>query len=52
MRQRLFYRYDVWGNLVSRRHGLNEQHYTYDADNRLIRARGSGPQGEFSAHYH
>ncbi|ATZ13315.1 RHS domain-containing protein [Erwinia amylovora] len=50
--QRLFYRYDVWGNLVSRRHGLNEQHYTYDADNRLIRARGSGPQGEFSAHYH
>ncbi|WP_168403489.1 PAAR domain-containing protein, partial [Erwinia amylovora] len=50
--QRLFYRYDVWGNLVSRRHGLNEQHYTYDADNRLIRARGSGPQGEFSAQYH
>ncbi|MCK8295953.1 hypothetical protein LW983_17160, partial [Erwinia amylovora] len=40
--QRLFYRYNVWGNLVSRRHGLNEQHYTYDADNRLIRARGSG----------
>ncbi|MGE9491638.1 hypothetical protein [Erwinia amylovora] len=47
--QRLFYRYDVWGNLVSRRHGLNEQHYTYDVDNRLIRARGSGPPGEFAA---
>ncbi|UWS32697.1 RHS repeat-associated core domain-containing protein [Erwinia pyrifoliae] len=50
--QRLFYRYDVWGNLVSRRHGVNEQHYTYDADNRLIHARGFGPQGEFSARYH
>ncbi|CCG88191.1 RHS repeat-associated core domain-containing protein [Erwinia piriflorinigrans] len=50
--QRLFYRYDAWGNLVSRRHGVNEQHYTYDADNRLIRARGWGPQGEFSAQYH
>ncbi|XDO53365.1 RHS repeat-associated core domain-containing protein [Erwinia pyrifoliae] len=50
--QRLFYRYDVWGNLVSRRHGVNEQHYTYDADNRLIHARGFGPQGEFPARNH
>ncbi len=50
--QQLFYRYDAWGNLVSRRHGQHEQHYAYDADNRLIRARGRGPEGEFTAHYH
>lgn len=50
--QQLFYRYDAWGNLVSRRHGQHEQHYTYDADNRLISARGRGPEGEFTAHYH
>ncbi|WP_172731733.1 RHS repeat-associated core domain-containing protein [Pluralibacter gergoviae] len=50
--QRLFYRYDAWGNLVSRRSGLSEQHYVYDADNRLLRASGHGPQGDFSAQYH
>ena len=50
--QRLFYRYDAWGNLVSRRSALNEQHYVYDADNRLLRASGRGPQGDFSAQYH
>lgn len=49
--QRLFNRYDAWGNLVTRRSGADEQHYTYDADNRLIRARGTGPEGEFEAHY-
>ncbi|WP_349830386.1 hypothetical protein [Brenneria sp. L4-2C] len=32
-------RYDSWGNLISRCNGEEEQHYTYDADNRLIRAR-------------
>ncbi len=36
--QKLFYRYDAWGNLISRRNGLYEQHYRYDADNRLVRA--------------
>ncbi|WP_262127235.1 RHS repeat domain-containing protein, partial [Serratia entomophila] len=50
--QRLFYRYDAWGNLISRRNGIYEQHYRYDADNRLIQARGRGPQGEFDAQYH
>ena len=50
--QRLFYRYDAWGNLVSRRSGLSEQHYVYDADNRLLQASGHGPQGDFSAQYH
>ncbi|MGL6019745.1 MAG: RHS repeat-associated core domain-containing protein [Gibbsiella quercinecans] len=50
--QQLFYRYDAWGNLVSRRSGLYEQHYTYDGDNRLVRAHGRGPQGEFTAQYH
>ena len=50
--QRLFYRYDAWGNLVSRRSGLSEQHYVYDADNRLLQASGHGPQGGFSAQYH
>jgi len=50
--QQLFYRYDAWGNLVSRRNGLYEQHYRYDADNRLIHAQGRGPEGEFVAHYH
>ncbi|WP_421079802.1 RHS repeat domain-containing protein [Serratia marcescens] len=34
--QKLFYRYDAWGNLISRRNGLYEQHYRYDADNRLV----------------
>ncbi|CAM4218426.1 Uncharacterized conserved protein [Pluralibacter gergoviae] len=50
--QRLFYRYDAWGNLVSRRSALNEQHYVYGADNRLLQASGPGPQGDFSAQYH
>ncbi|CAI0845535.1 Cell wall-associated polypeptide CWBP200 [Serratia ficaria] len=48
----MFYRYDAWGNLISRRNGIYEQHYRYDADNRLIQARGRGPQGEFDAQYH
>lgn len=50
--QQLFYRYDAWGNLISRRNGLYEQHYVYDADNRLTAAHGRGPQGEFRAQYH
>ncbi len=50
--QKLFYRYDAWGNLISRRNGLYEQHYCYDADNRLVQAHGRGPQGEFEAQYH
>ncbi len=50
--QKLFYRYDAWGNLISRRNGLYEQHYRYDADNRLVQAHGRGPQGEFEARYH
>ncbi|CVA21861.1 Cell wall-associated polypeptide CWBP200 [Serratia marcescens] len=50
--QKLFYRYDAWGNLISRRNGLYEQHYRYDADNRLVQAHGRGPQGEFEAQYH
>ncbi|EPV2478830.1 RHS repeat-associated core domain-containing protein [Enterobacter ludwigii] len=50
--QQLFYRYDAWGNLVSRRNGMYEQHYRYDADNRLIQALGRGPEGEFEAQYH
>ncbi len=45
-------KYDGWGNLVSRRSGLHEQHYEYDAENRLIRAEGNGPEGRFTAHYH
>ncbi|HHK8382434.1 TPA: RHS repeat-associated core domain-containing protein, partial [Serratia marcescens] len=35
-----------------RRNGLYEQHYRYDADNRLVQAHGRGPQGEFEAQYH
>ncbi|CVC29333.1 Cell wall-associated polypeptide CWBP200 [Serratia marcescens] len=50
--QKLFYRYDAWGNLISRRNGLYEQHYRYDADNRLVQAHGRGPQGEFEVQYH
>ena len=45
-------KYDGWGNLVSRRSGLYEQHYEYDAENRLIRAEGTGPEGRFTACYH
>ncbi|WP_034915748.1 RHS repeat-associated core domain-containing protein [Erwinia sp. 9145] len=50
--QNLFMKYDGWGNLVSRRSGLYEQHYQYDAENRLIQAEGSGPQGHFTVRYH
>ena len=50
--QALFMKYDHWGNLVSRRNGLYEQHYAYDAENRLVSARGTGPEGRFEARYH
>jgi len=50
--QNLFMKYDWWGNLVSRRSGLYEQHYEYDSENRLIKAEGTGPEGRFTAHYH
>ena len=50
--QALFMKYDHWGNLVSRRNGLYEQHYVYDAENRLVSARGTGPEGRFEARYH
>ena len=50
--QALFMKYDHWGNLVSRRNGLYEQHYAYDAENRLVSAHGTGPEGRFEAHYH
>ncbi len=50
--QNLFMKYDWWGNLVSRRSGLYEQHYQYDAENRLITAEGTGPEGRFTARYH
>ncbi|NDO83943.1 type IV secretion protein Rhs [Citrobacter sp. NCU1] len=49
--QNLFMQYDAWGNLVRRRSGLYEQHYAWDAENRLISAQGTGPQGRFQAHY-
>ncbi|MBS5775388.1 MAG: PAAR domain-containing protein [Enterobacter cloacae] len=49
--QNLFMQYDAWGNLTRRRSGLYEQHYTYDAENRLLSARGTGPEGRFEAHY-
>ncbi len=44
--------YDTWGNLVSRRSGTGDQHYVYDAENRLIKAEGTGPEGRFTAQYH
>ncbi|MGP3591501.1 RHS repeat-associated core domain-containing protein [Vagococcus sp. WN89Y] len=50
--QNLFMQYDAWGNLTRRRSGLYEQHYTYDAENRLLSARGTGPQGRFEARYY
>ncbi|ENQ9596573.1 RHS domain-containing protein [Enterobacter hormaechei] len=50
--QARFMKYDHWGNLVSRRNGLYEQHYAYDAENRLVSARGTGPEGRFEARYH
>lgn len=48
----LSFSYDSWGNLTCRRNGLQEQCYCYDADNRLTEARGSGPQGKFTARYY
>ena len=50
--QNLFMEYDGWGNLIRRRRGAEEQHYAYDAENRLISARGTGPEGAFEARYH
>ncbi|WP_312951377.1 RHS repeat-associated core domain-containing protein [Superficieibacter sp.] len=50
--QNLFMKYDAWGNLISRRSGLYEQHFTWDAENRLVTAHGTGPEGRFRAHYH
>ncbi|QKJ85622.1 type IV secretion protein Rhs [Paramixta manurensis] len=50
--QNLFMKYDWWGNLVSRHSGLYQQHYQYDAENRLIQADGTGPEGRFTARYH
>jgi len=44
--------YDTWGNLVSRRSATGDQHYVYDAENRLIKAEGTGPEGRFTAQYH
>jgi len=45
-------KYDTWGNLVSRRSATGDQHYVYDAENRLIKAEGTGPEGRFAAQYH
>ncbi|MEK0169764.1 RHS repeat-associated core domain-containing protein, partial [Pseudescherichia vulneris] len=45
-------KYDTWGNLVSRRSATGDQHYVYDAENRLIKAEGTGPEGRFTAQYH
>ena len=45
-------KYDTWGNLVSRRNATGDQHYVYDAENRLIKAEGTGPEGRFTAQYH
>ncbi|WP_208617270.1 RHS repeat-associated core domain-containing protein, partial [Pantoea cypripedii] len=50
--QQLLMKYDAWGNLIRRRSGQYEQQFTYDAENRLITASGSGPQGQFTAQYH
>ncbi|MEI7070413.1 RHS repeat-associated core domain-containing protein, partial [Pectobacterium parmentieri] len=47
----LWNQYDGQGNLIRRREGTTEQFYQYDADNRLVEARGRGPQGEFVARY-
>jgi len=44
--------YDTWGNLASRHSSTGEQHYVYDAENRLIKAEGTGPEGKFAAQYH
>ncbi|WP_434997631.1 RHS repeat domain-containing protein [Pectobacterium brasiliense] len=47
----LWNQYDSQGNLTRRRDGETEQFYKYDADNRLLEARGRGPQGDFVARY-
>ncbi|WP_235319648.1 RHS repeat-associated core domain-containing protein [Pectobacterium fontis] len=47
----LWNQYDSQGNLTRRREGGAEQFYRYDADNRLLEARGRGPRGEFVARY-
>ncbi|MGI8474041.1 RHS repeat-associated core domain-containing protein [Pectobacterium brasiliense] len=47
----LWNQYDSQGNLTRRRDGETEQFYKYDADNRLLEARGRGLQGEFVACY-
>jgi RHS repeat-associated protein len=47
----LFMQYDCWGNLIRRRGGSGGQDYTWDVENRLIAARGTGPEGRFEARY-
>ncbi|WP_248466225.1 RHS repeat domain-containing protein, partial [Pectobacterium versatile] len=42
----LWNQYDGQGNLIRRRDGSTEQFYKYDADNRLLEARGKGQQEE------
>ncbi|WP_082683245.1 RHS repeat-associated core domain-containing protein [Entomohabitans teleogrylli] len=46
------YQYDAFGNLSVRQRGASSQRYRYDADNRLVGARGDGPKGLFEAQYH
>ncbi|WP_025123973.1 RHS repeat-associated core domain-containing protein, partial [Serratia sp. H1w] len=50
--ERWQYQYDAFGNMVERRNDGLVQHYRYDADNRLVGAKGSGPKGLFEAQYH
>ncbi|WP_431221813.1 RHS repeat-associated core domain-containing protein [Serratia sp. L9] len=45
------YQYDAFGNMSVRQKGPGSQHYRYDADNRLVRAKGDGPKGLFEAQY-
>ncbi|MFQ8717405.1 MAG: RHS domain-containing protein, partial [Enterobacter hormaechei] len=44
-------RYDHWAAWSAAATGC-EQHYAYDAENRLVSARGTGPEGRFEARYH
>ncbi|MFG1172773.1 RHS repeat-associated core domain-containing protein [Erwiniaceae bacterium CAU 1747] len=46
------YQYDAFGNMSVRQRGSISQHYRYDADNRLVAAKGVGPKGLFEAQYH
>ncbi|MFT2789727.1 RHS repeat-associated core domain-containing protein [Serratia sp. T13T92] len=46
------YQYDAFGNMSVRQKGPGSQHYRYDADNRLVGAKGDGPKGLFEAQYH